>query len=59
MPHLGEKFGGNDPLFAAALNDTHAGEIDVTLIGALVFISARSKAMLQKFRNPSRRINAR
>jgi hypothetical protein len=32
---LGEKFGGNAPLFAAALNDTHAGEIDVTLIGAM------------------------
>jgi hypothetical protein len=33
--YLGEKFGGNGPLFAAALNDIHAGEIDVTYIGAL------------------------
>jgi hypothetical protein len=33
--HLGDKFGGNGPLFAAALNDIHAGEIDVTYIGAL------------------------
>ncbi len=33
--HLGAKFGGNGPLFAAALNDIHAGEIDVTYIGAL------------------------
>jgi len=33
--HLGEKFGGNGPLFAAALNDIHAGEIDITYIGAM------------------------
>jgi hypothetical protein len=33
--YLGEKFGGNGPLFAAALNDIHAGEIDVTYVGAL------------------------
>ncbi|MBC8127504.1 MAG: hypothetical protein H8M99_10230 [Gloeobacteraceae cyanobacterium ES-bin-144] len=32
---LGEKFGGNGPLFAAALNDIHTGEIDVTYIGAM------------------------
>jgi len=33
--HLGDKFGGNGPLFAAALNDIFAGKIDVTYIGAL------------------------
>jgi len=33
--HLGDKFGGNGPLFAAALNDIFAGGIDVTYIGAL------------------------
>jgi hypothetical protein len=33
--HLGDKFGGNGPLFAAALHDIHAGEIDVTYIGAM------------------------
>lgn len=33
--HLGEKFGGNGPLFAAALNDIYAGQIDVTYIGAM------------------------
>ena len=33
--HLGDKFGGNGPLFTAALHDIHAGEIDVTYIGAL------------------------
>lgn len=33
--HLGDKFGGNGPLFAAALNDIYSGEIDVTYIGAL------------------------
>ena len=32
---LGDKFGGNGPLFAAALSDIHAGEVDVTYIGAL------------------------
>ena len=33
--HGGDKFGGNGPLFAAALNDIFAGQIDVTYIGAL------------------------
>jgi len=33
--HLGDKFGGNGPLFAAALNDIFSGEIDVTYIGAV------------------------
>ncbi|MEI7908873.1 MAG: PfkB family carbohydrate kinase [Verrucomicrobiota bacterium] len=33
--HLGDKFGGNGPLFAAALHDIHAGAIDVTYIGAM------------------------
>ena len=33
--HLGDKFGGNGPLFAAALKDIHAGKIDVTYIGAM------------------------
>lgn len=33
--HLGDKFGGNGPLFAAALNDIVAGTIDLTYIGAL------------------------
>ena len=33
--HLGEKFGGNGPLFAAALSDIHGGAIDVTYIGAM------------------------
>jgi hypothetical protein len=33
--HLGDKFGGNGPLFAAAMHDIHAGEIDVTYIGAM------------------------
>lgn len=33
--HLGDKFGGNGPLFAAALNDMHCGEIDLTYIGAM------------------------
>ena len=33
--HLGDKFGGNGPLFAAALNDIFAGKIDVTYIGPL------------------------
>jgi hypothetical protein len=32
---LGAKFGGNGPLFAAALNDIHGGAIDVTYIGAM------------------------
>lgn len=30
---LGDKFGGNGPLFAAALNEIHCGDIDVTYIG--------------------------
>ena len=33
--HLGDKFGGNGPLFAAALKDIYGSEIDVTYIGAL------------------------
>ena len=33
--HLGDKFGGNGPLFAAAMQDIHAGAIDVTYIGAM------------------------
>ncbi len=33
--HLGDKFGGNGPLLAAALHDIFAGQIDVTYIGAL------------------------
>jgi hypothetical protein len=33
--HLGDKFGGNGPLFAAALNDICSGKIDVTYIGAM------------------------
>ena len=33
--HLGDKFGGNGPLFAAALNDIYSGQIDVTYIGAM------------------------
>jgi hypothetical protein len=33
--HLGDKFGGNGPLFTAALNDIYSGQIDVTYIGAL------------------------
>ena len=31
----GDKYGGNDPLFAAALNGIFAGQIDITYIGAL------------------------
>jgi len=33
--HLGDKFGGNGPLFAAAMHDIHGGAIDVTYIGAM------------------------
>jgi hypothetical protein len=33
--HQGDKFGGNGPLFAAAMHDIHGGAIDVTYIGAL------------------------
>ncbi len=33
--HLGDKFGGNGPLFARALHDLNAGSIEVTYIGAV------------------------
>lgn len=33
--HQGDKFGGNGPLFTAAMHDIHAGQIDVTYIGAM------------------------
>lgn len=33
--HLGDKFGGNGPLFVAALNDIYSGQIDATYIGAM------------------------
>lgn len=33
--HLGDKFGGNAPLFARALHDLNAGQIDLTYIGAV------------------------
>jgi len=33
--HLGDKFGGNGPLFAAAMHAIHGGDIDVTYIGAM------------------------
>lgn len=33
--YQGVKFGGNGPLFAAALHDIHGGAIDVTYIGAM------------------------
>ncbi|MEI6675054.1 MAG: PfkB family carbohydrate kinase [Verrucomicrobiota bacterium] len=35
VQHLGDKFGGNGPLFAAAMHDIHGGAIDVTYIGAM------------------------
>jgi hypothetical protein len=35
VQHLGDKFGGNGPLLASALNDIYAGKIDVTYVGAL------------------------
>lgn len=35
VSHLGDKFGGNGPLLAAALNDIFKGAVDVTYIGAL------------------------
>jgi hypothetical protein len=35
VQHLGDKFGGNGPLFAAALNDIHAGAIDIIYLGAM------------------------
>jgi hypothetical protein len=33
--HLGDKFGGNGPLFAAALHDIYSGGIGITYIGAM------------------------
>jgi hypothetical protein len=33
--HLGDKFGGNGPLYASGLNDIYAGQVDVTYIGAM------------------------
>lgn len=33
--HQGDKFGGNGPLFATALHDIHAGNIDITYAGAV------------------------
>lgn len=33
--HLGDKFGGNGPLFAAALHDIFSGELDISYIGAM------------------------
>lgn len=33
--HLGDKFGGNGPLFAAAMHDIFSGAIDLTCIGAM------------------------
>lgn len=33
--HLGDKFGGNGPLYAAGLNDIHEGKIEITYIGAM------------------------
>jgi hypothetical protein len=33
--YLGDKFGGNGPLFAAALNDIYGGVLDLTYIGAM------------------------
>ncbi|MFP4167052.1 MAG: PfkB family carbohydrate kinase [Opitutales bacterium] len=33
--HIGDKFGGNGPLFASGLNDIHEDVIDITYIGAL------------------------
>jgi len=33
--HLGDKFGGNGPLFAVALHDILAGNVDISYIGAL------------------------
>lgn len=33
--HLGDKFGGNGPLYAAGLNDIFGGAIDLTYIGAM------------------------
>ena len=33
--HLGDKFGGNGPLFAVALHDVLCGSVDISYIGAL------------------------
>jgi hypothetical protein len=33
--HLGDKFGGNGPLFASAMYGLHDGKIDLTYIGAM------------------------
>ena len=35
VQHLGDKFGGNGPLFTAALHGLFAGRIDLTYIGAM------------------------
>jgi sugar/nucleoside kinase (ribokinase family) len=35
VKHLGDKFGGNGPLYASGLNDILDGEVDVTYIGAM------------------------
>jgi len=35
VQHLGDKFGGNGPLFASALHGVLDGEIDLTYIGAM------------------------
>ncbi len=35
MRFLGDKFGGNGPLFASALHDIHGGGIDIVYCGAL------------------------
>lgn len=33
--HLGDKFGGNGPLYASGLNDILGGKVDLTYIGAM------------------------
>lgn len=33
--HLGDKFGGNGPLYASGLNDIFGGQIEITYIGAM------------------------
>jgi hypothetical protein len=35
VQHLGDKFGGNGPLFTSALHGIHNGAIDLTYIGAM------------------------
>jgi len=35
VEHQGDKFGGNGPLFACAMNNIHDGDIEVTYIGGL------------------------